>query len=182
MGRQSGLSRKIFVNNIQVHKPDGFDSKQYELFKLQDGTAVFGNLTHIEKPRLNNIGIFVKNVIVVNKNFDNKVEGWINCNQLELETSRDGILEDNDFYLDFMEKLVHHLDKEFEKKSEFKSKKQIAKLFVDVMKSINSLFPEMTKPIVTGLISNEDDGVDKKYNNTPSRASIRLFIIINRQD
>ena len=27
---------KLYVNNIQVHKPDGFDSKQYELFRLQD--------------------------------------------------------------------------------------------------------------------------------------------------
>jgi hypothetical protein len=155
---------KLYVNNIQVHKPDGFDSKQYELFRLQDGTAVFGNLKHIDKPRLNNIDVLVKNVFVVDKNFDNKAEGWINCNQLELETSRDGILEDNDVYSDFMKKLVQHLDKEFEKKSEAKqreprSKKQIAKLFVDVMKSINNLFPEMTKPIVTGPSSHEADGM-----------------------
>ena len=155
---------KLYVNNIQVHKPDGFDSKQYELFKLQDGTGVFGNLTPIEKPRLNNIDIFVKNVFVVDKNFDNKTEGWVNCNQLELETSRDGILEDNDVYPDFMKKLIQHLDKEFEKKSEAKqreprSKKQIAKLFVDIVRSINNLFPYITKPIVTGLSSNEADGM-----------------------
>ncbi|MDQ6864375.1 MAG: hypothetical protein M3044_11180 [Thermoproteota archaeon] len=155
---------KLYVNNILVCKPHGFDSKQYELFRLQDGTAVFGNLKHIEKPPLDKIDIFVKNVFVVDKNFDNKVEGWVNCNQLELETSRDGLLEDNDVHSDFMKQLMQHLDREFEKKSELKqreprSKKQIAKLFVDVMKSINDLYPEMTKPIVTGFRSNEAEGM-----------------------
>jgi hypothetical protein len=46
---------KLYLNDTQVHKPDGFDSYQYELFRLKDGTPIFGNLKNVEKPRLNNI-------------------------------------------------------------------------------------------------------------------------------
>lgn len=54
---------KISVNGIAVHKPDGFDPRQFELFKLDDGSKVFGNLKNVEKPQLNNIDIFVKKSI-----------------------------------------------------------------------------------------------------------------------
>jgi hypothetical protein len=53
------------------------------------------------------------------------------CNQLELETSRAGIIEDNDVYAGFMNGLMQHLEEQFDKKSEIKereprSKKKIA--------------------------------------------------------
>jgi hypothetical protein len=70
-----------------VERKGDIDSKQYELFRLQGGTAVLGNLKHNEKPTLNNIGIFVKEVFVVDKNLDYKVDGWINCNQIDLRLS-----------------------------------------------------------------------------------------------
>ncbi len=58
---------KIFVNGIQIHKPDRFDSSQYKLFELTNGTKVFGNLKSVEKPKYNNIDIFVKRVFVDSK-------------------------------------------------------------------------------------------------------------------
>ncbi|HEY7079168.1 MAG TPA: hypothetical protein VH500_05670, partial [Nitrososphaeraceae archaeon] len=41
---------KIFVNNKQVMKPSGFDSREYPLFQLDDGTWIKGNLKAVEKP------------------------------------------------------------------------------------------------------------------------------------
>jgi hypothetical protein len=150
-----------------VHTPDGFNSREFELFRLRDGTPIFGNLTHVAKPRVNNVDIFVKNVFVMDKNYENKVEGWVNCNQLGLETSRDGILEDHEVYLDFMKKLIEYINKEFDPKSQIKeiapqSKQQIEKLFVDVMTTINQLYPELTKPIITGLLSNQRGGMGSR--------------------
>ena len=151
---------KLYLNGIQVHKPDGFDSEQFELFRGHGGAIAYGNLKHVEKPPINNIQIRVKNVLVVKKNFErHKVEGWVNCNQLDLETSREGILEDNNIYEDFTKGLMQLLEKEFERKSESKdsqprSSKKIAKLFVDAVKAINSLLPEITRPIVNGFYSN----------------------------
>ena len=153
---------KIFVNEIQIHKPDGFDSSQYNLFELTNGTKVLGNLKSVEKPKSNNIDIFVKRVFVDSKEFDYKVEGWINCDALGLDTSRDRIYEGNAIYIEFIEKLLRYLEKNFDKKlenknkdKEIKSEKQIAKMFVNVVKSIHELYPEMIKPVLSGNLSNE---------------------------
>ena len=104
---------KIFVNGKQIHKPEGFDSSQFELFELTNGTKVFGNLNSVDKPKPNNIEIFVKQVFVDSKEFDYKVEGWINCDALELETSRDGLYEGSKLYLEFIEKLMKYLRRKF---------------------------------------------------------------------
>ena len=113
---------KIFVNGIQIHKPEGFDSSQFKLFELTNGTKVFGNLKSVEKPKPNNIEIYVKQVFVDSKEFDYKVEGWVNCDALELETSRDGIYEGSERYVEFIEKLMRYLEENFDKKSENKDK------------------------------------------------------------
>ena len=161
---------KIFVNGIQIHKPDGFDSSQYKLFELTNGTKVFGNLKSVEKPKFNNMDMFVKQVFVDSKEFDYKVEGWINCDALELETSRGGIYEGNAIYIEFIEKSLRYLEKNFDKKSEnkdndkeIKSEKQIAKMFVNVVKSIHELYPEMIKPVLSGNLSNEKGYGDIPY-------------------
>jgi hypothetical protein len=160
---------KIFVNKIQVHKPEGFNSSQYKLFELTNGSNVFGNLNIVERPKPNNIEIFVKRVSVDSKEFDYKVEGWVNCDALDLDTSRDAIYEGNEIYIEFIEKLLGYLEKNFDKKSEnkdkdkeIKSQKQIAKMFVNVVKSIHQLYPEMIKPVLSGNFSNE-----KGYGNIP---------------
>ena len=66
---------------------------------LQMESKVFGNLKSVEKPKPNNIEIFVKRVSVDSKEFDYKVEGWVNCDALDLETSRDGIYEGNERFI-----------------------------------------------------------------------------------
>jgi hypothetical protein len=87
-------------------------------------------------------------------------EGWINCDQLELTTSRDEVYEGNEVYTDFMTKLMSHIDKNFEKKLEnienqVKSEKKISEFFVNIIKSIHHHFPELTKPLLSGDISNQ---------------------------
>lgn len=158
---------KIFLNERQILKPEGFDSRQFELFKLDNGNKVVGNLNNVEKPKQNNIDLFVKQVLVSSKGFDYKVEGWVNCDNLELETSRDEIYEGNEIYVEFMKKLMQYLEENFEKKSEIKreikSEKQLAKMFVSIVKSISDLYPEMTNPIMSGTLSNQQ-GIGSQSN------------------
>jgi HSP90 family molecular chaperone len=107
------LSRgaKIFVNGRSVHKPEGFDSRQFKLFNLNNEIPVYGNLNHVEKPKPNNISIFVKRVFVEDKEFENyKVEGWINCDHLEPTTDRNGLLQGNELYVEFHKKLIRYLE------------------------------------------------------------------------
>ena len=77
-----------------------------KLFELSTGTKVFGNLNSVDKPKPNNVEIYVKQVFVDSKEFDYKVQGWVNCDALELETSRDGLYEGSKLYLEFIEKLM----------------------------------------------------------------------------
>ena len=153
---------KIILDDEPVHNPEGFESKWEELFFLRNGTKVRGNLGHIERPEQNNIDIFVKRVYVESIPVDFKVVGWINCDDLVLQPSREGVYEGNEIYEEFMKKLIEYLDRNFERKSEgeekrVRSSKQIAKMFVTVIKSIRDLYPDMTKPLIYGNASNEKD-------------------------
>jgi hypothetical protein len=146
---------KIFVNNKQVMKPSGFDSREYPLFQLDDGTWIKGNLKAVEKPEINNISIFVKNVFVDSKDFGFKVEGWLNHNRLLLTSSRDAVHEEGLEYERFMKGLIKHLEENYEKKSErsdinVKSEKQLKKLFVNVIASICNNYPDIAKPLMSG--------------------------------
>ena len=121
---------------------------------------VFGNLKNVEKPQLNNIDIFVKKVYVDSKDYERKVEGWLNCDKLDPDTSRDGILEGSEIYAEFMKKLKQYLEKNFDKKSEnkdkeIKSHKELGKMFVDILKSIRDRYPELTKPHLSGNMSHD---------------------------
>ena len=127
---------------------------------MSGGTKIYGNLKHVEKPKTDNIDIFVKKIFVGSKGFDYRVEGWINCDKLELTTSRDELYEGNEVYTDFMTKLMRYLDENFEKKSEniekhVKSEKKISEYFVNIIKSIHDHFPHLTKPFLSGSISNQ---------------------------
>jgi hypothetical protein len=129
---------KIFVDEMEFNIPSGFDSHKLELFRLSNGLKVQGNLKNIEKPEPNNVDIFVKQVYADSKGFDYKVQGWLNCDGLDLATSRDSIFEGNDRYIEFMNKLMQHLDENFEKKlqskdKDVKSKEPIAKMFVNII-------------------------------------------------
>jgi Histidine kinase-, DNA gyrase B-, and HSP90-like ATPase len=165
---------KIFVNGNRVTKPEGFDSKEYPLFQLDDGTAIKGNLKAVEKPQLNNIDIFVKNVYVDSKGFDFKVEGWLNYNKLLLTSSRDSVHEEGVEYEKFMQGLTKHLDESYERKTESKdqhiqAQKQIEKMFVTVISSILDVYPDMAKPLMAGSPSGEI-GIGTLSNNNGDAA------------
>jgi hypothetical protein len=150
---------KIFVNGNRIIEREGFDPTEYPLFQLDNGTKIYGNLKKVEKPKTDNIDIFVKKVFVGSKGFDNKVEGWINCDLLELTTSRDEVYEGNEIYTDFLTSLMKHLDLKFDKRVEnrdthVKSEKQISELFVRVIESIFANCPYLTKPLLSGSMSN----------------------------
>jgi hypothetical protein len=167
---------KIFVNNIQVHKPQEFDSRQFKLFDLKGGISVYGNLKNVEKPKPNNIEIHVKRVFVEEKDFDYKVEGWINCDYIEPRTDRDGLLEGDELYVEFYKKLMPYLEENFEKRSEskdrvVKSGKDLEKMFVDVIRTILYLDPNMaSQPLMSGNISDEQ-GIGSKSNLPGDAAS-----------
>jgi Histidine kinase-, DNA gyrase B-, and HSP90-like ATPase len=149
---------KVFVNGKQVHKPEGFDSRQFKLFELKGQISVYGNLKNPEKPKTNNISIFVKRVRVEDKDFDYKVEGWLNCDHLEPRTDRDGLLEGSELYVEFYKELMQYLEENFEKRSEskdrvVKSGKDLEKMFVDVIRTILYLDPNMASPLMSGNIS-----------------------------
>ena len=107
---------KIFVDNTQVKKPDTFDSThQSVLFRLDNGVEVYGNLTNVDKPKNENIQILVNQVYIESLDFEWKVEGWVNCDDLELTTSREGISTDeNTVYPEFSNKLRDYLSKNFD--------------------------------------------------------------------
>ena len=152
---------KIFVNGNKVTKPEGFDSKEYSLFQLDDGTWIKGNLKAVEKPEINNLHIFVKNVYVESKGFDFKVEGWVNYNNLQLTSSRDAIHEEGAEYDKFIQGLTNHLEENYEKKKienkeqHVKAEKQLGKMFVNVISSIREAYPDMPKPLMAGSPSGE---------------------------
>lgn len=110
-----------------------------------------GNLNVVEKPQINNLDIFVKNVYVDSKGFDFKVEGWLNYNKLQLTSSRDAIHEEGVEYEKFMQGLTKHLEQNYERKKteskdqHVKAEKQLGKMFVTVISSIRDAFPDMAK-------------------------------------
>lgn len=109
---------KIFVDDIPVRQDESFDSKhQTFLFRLDNGIEVYGNLTNVEKPKSENIDILVDQVYIEGMDFEWKVEGWVNCDELELTTGRDGISTDpNTVYPEFIEKLRSYLSEHFDPK------------------------------------------------------------------
>jgi len=109
---------KIYVDDTIVHKPDTFDSThQPVLFRLDNGVEVYGNLINVDKPRNENIDILVNQVYIESLDFEWKVEGWVNCDELELTTSRDGINSDeNTVYPEFMSRLRQYLNENFDKR------------------------------------------------------------------
>jgi hypothetical protein len=105
---------KIFVDGILVPKPDTFDSTQQPvLFKLSNGVEVYGNLKNVDKPKNENIDLLVNQVYIESMDFEWKVEGWVNCDELELTTSREGI-DENTVYEEFMKKFRDYLSENFD--------------------------------------------------------------------
>ena len=89
---------KIYVDDKLVQKARlGFDNKhQTILFRLNNGAKVYGSLFAVDKPKARNIDVLVRQVKIEGLDFDYKVEGWINCDELELTISRDASAPDED--------------------------------------------------------------------------------------
>jgi hypothetical protein len=104
---------KIFVDDIQVHKPENFKTDHQEtLFRLDNGCEVYGQLEYIDKPKPENLDILVNQVNIQRMDFQRKVEGWVDCDELELTTTREGISnEESTVFPDFHEKLEKYLEK-----------------------------------------------------------------------
>jgi hypothetical protein len=109
---------KIFADDIQVKKPDAFESDHQDvLFRLDNGVEVYGDLTRVDKPKNENIDVLVDQVYIEALDFDWKAEGWVNCDELELTTSRDGLSTDEStVYPKFFNKLREYLSKNFDPK------------------------------------------------------------------
>lgn len=105
---------KIFLNQNQILKPEGFDSKEYPLFTMSDGTVIKGNLKHADKSESNNIQVFIKTIFVDDLSFEHKVTGWINDNLLIPTSSRESI-EETVRYKEFYDLLLAYLNENFEK-------------------------------------------------------------------
>jgi hypothetical protein len=106
---------KLYVDDIQVQKPDNFDSRQYPLFRLDNGCEVYGNLKAVEKPRQENIDIFIDQVNIEAKDYPRKVEGWLDCDELELTNARDAVRTDeNTAWPDFDKKFREYLEANFD--------------------------------------------------------------------
>lgn len=151
---------RIFVNGSRVTESADFDPKTNLLFVLSDGTKLYGNLKKVEKPKTDNVDIYVKKIRIVSKGFSFKVEGRVNCDRLELITSREEVYEGNELFRDFMTRLMRYLEKNFEKKSDnverrAKSEEKISKYFVDVIRRITVFSPELTTPYLSGNISDQ---------------------------
>jgi len=105
---------KIFLDGNRIVHPEGFNSKEEELFQLSDGTVLVGNIRRAEKSESKNIWVFNKTILVDTMSFEHKCKGWINDNLIVPTSSREGI-EDTPRWLEIQDKLREYLDEHFEK-------------------------------------------------------------------
>lgn len=66
----------------------------------------------------------------------------------------------NEIYAELIQKLIQYLDENYDRKSkskdkDAKSQRQLTKVCVSVVKSIHDLYPEMTKPLMAGDLSDQ---------------------------
>jgi hypothetical protein len=147
---------KIYVDDIQAKKPETFDSKQSELFRLDDGSVVYGNLTNVDKPKANNIDVLTKQVYIESQDYDYKVEGWINYDGFKLTAPRDSIRTDEKtVYPEFMEKFQDYLAEKFERRDTRHVNEGHDKKFQDIAKQAiliySKLRPDDTLQFMQGI-------------------------------
>ncbi len=138
---------------------NSFDSKhQAVLFTLDNGVEVYGNLTNVEKPRNENIDILVDQVFIEGMDFEWKVEGWVNCDELELTTARDGISTDsNTAYPEFKEKLRAYLSEHFDlrdtEKIELTNEKDWEEVASQAILKYFNLYSDDTCKFIAGIVA-----------------------------
>jgi len=151
---------KIFVDDIQVRKPNRFKTDHQEtLFRLDNGAEVYGQLENADKPKPENVDILVNQVNIQSMDFEWKVEGWIDCDELELTTTREGVgNEETTAFPEFYQKLREYLAKNFDprdapKQASIKDKKW-AESAADAIVRYFKHFREDTLPFTKGLPTN----------------------------
>jgi len=161
------------VDNCSTFVLFDFDcSRETELFRLDilddEGKPIVvrGQLNDVDKPKSNNIDIFVKHIFVETDNYDYKVEGWINVDNFELEIGRNRVYEDARIYPEFRKKFYEYLDKHYEKASqtvekEVKGIKQLQEMANNLIKHFCELNPEMIAPLISG--SKASQGIKGKH-------------------
>jgi hypothetical protein len=158
---------RILVNNNPTHKPDDFDcSHETELFSLDildsEGKPIIvrGQLNAVNKPKANNIDIFVKHIFVESDTYEYQVQGWVNVDHFELEIGRNRVYEDARIYPQFRKKFFEFLDSNFEKTSqptdtEIKGLKQLQEMAESLVKLFCELNPDMIQPLISGPKSSQ---------------------------
>lgn len=103
---------KIFLDGNRISGPEGFDSRQYPLFDLDDGTTVMGNFWANDKPEQKNVWAFNKNILVEDFYEENRASGWFNDNYIVPTSSRENI-EQNPRWQEIRKKLKAYLDEHY---------------------------------------------------------------------
>jgi hypothetical protein len=100
---------KIFLDGTKISAPEGFDSREFPLFDLDDGSVVMGNFWANDKAENKNVWAFNKNIFVEDFYEENKASGWFNDNYIVPTTSRESIKQ-NTRWQKIREKLKIYLD------------------------------------------------------------------------
>jgi hypothetical protein len=103
---------KIYFDGIRVQAPEGFISKIYPLFQLDNGESIYGNVHSIDKVEEDNVSIYIKNVLVAEYKIDNPCQIWINDDKLIPTTSREDV-EGDDRYEEVKAKLQAYADEHY---------------------------------------------------------------------
>lgn len=141
---------KIYVDGIVVKAPEKFNPDKKLLFRLDDGSEVWGNLRKVDKPKSRNIDFLVKEVFIEAHELDYKVEGWINYDFFKLTTARDAINTDarRTVFPEFWDKFQEYLAKRYERKDSHdvspKHERKWGEVAKQTAKLIAEMFPEYT--------------------------------------
>ncbi len=109
-----GRGTQIFLDGNRIAKPEGFDSRKYPLFNLDNGDVIEGNSKANDKTEGDNVSIFIKDILVETYRIDNPCEIWINDNYLTPVTSREAVVDD-ERYEEVKQKLQKYADEMYPK-------------------------------------------------------------------
>lgn len=142
---------------LQVLKPNDLktDNEVYKdpLLRMSSGRYITCRLTPINKPsHEDNIDVYVKGVYIRSIHVDYLVKGWVNCDDLELDTSRDRFMQSEDStypeFITFLEKYIikEGYEKQSRARNKIRSEKQLEALGTIALEIWSKLFPEESAP------------------------------------
>jgi hypothetical protein len=133
-----------------ITPPNDLDTKgevhdQPEL-EQRNGKYISHCLKRVEKPKWDNIDIYVKYVYIKSIHVDRKVTGWINYNAFNLNLARDGF-ENDEVYNEAMEKFNKFIAANYEpldsdkKRGKLQGEKELNEAFAKMLEKVPNLFP-----------------------------------------